>query len=67
MPYRRKSSSRKSYSRPSYRKAPARRKTATRSPQTVKLVIEHRQASPVSRPDLQGLSLVERPSKKAKL
>lgn len=64
MAYRRKT--RKSYSS-SKSYSPRKKASSRRSPQTVKLVIEHRQASPISRPDLQGLSLVEKPSKKARM
>jgi len=32
----------------------------------MKLVIEHVSASPVARPDLQGLSIVEKPKGRAK-
>lgn len=66
-----------SYAR-SGRRAPARRsttrarsRTASRRSaprqQAIKLVIETRPASAVARPDLQGMALVEKPSKKAKL
>lgn len=51
------------------RRAPAARRAPARGraqPQTIKLVLETRPSSPVSRPDLTGVSLVERPSKKAK-
>lgn len=42
------------------------RRSAPRQ-QAIKLVIETRPASAVARPDLQGMALVEKPSKKAKL
>lgn len=75
---RRRTTARSSYGRrptarartgPSRRRAPAtRRATARRSaaPQVVKLVLETRPASAVSRPDLTGVSLVEKPKGKAK-
>ena len=69
--YRKRSTGRKSYSsRPAkrYRKAPAkRRSTARRGPQTMKIVVEVAPQNPVSRPDIAGLSLVEKPKGKAKL
>lgn len=61
---RKRSSTRSSYSRRSSRSASKSRKSVRRSPQTVKIVIEHVGASPVSRPELQGL--VEKPKGKAK-
>lgn len=53
----------------SRRRAPATRRAAPRrsaAPQVVKLVLETRPASAVSRPDLTGVSLVEKPKGKAK-
>lgn len=52
------------------RRAPARRAAprARARPQQMKLVIETRQASAVSRPDLAGMTLIESPRKgRAKL
>lgn len=71
MAYRKRSTGRKSYSsRPAktYRKtATKRRSTARRGPQTMKIVVEVAPQNPVSRPDLTGMSLVEKPKGKAKL
>lgn len=51
--------------RASTRRAPARRVAARRAPNTMKIVLETRESSPVSRPDLAG-ARVERPMGKAK-
>lgn len=56
MAYRKKSArARSAYSSRSTYRPKARKATRSRSPQTVKLVIEHVQASPVARPETFGL------------
>lgn len=71
MAYRKRSTGRKSYTRSakSYgrKAAPKRRSTARRGPQTMKIVVEVAPQNPVSRPDITGMSLVEKPKGKAKL
>lgn len=69
MAYRKRSTGRKSYTRSArtYRpKAATKRRSAPRQ-QTMKIVVEVAPQNPVSRPDIAGLSLVEKPKGKAKL
>lgn len=73
MAYSRKRTGRRTYSpsrsrstRTTYRKG-STRKRAARAPQVMKLVVEVAPQNPVSRPDIAGLSLVEKPKGKAKL
>ena len=64
----RKRASKKSAPRKSYApRTKKRRASAPRKPQEVVIRFEGMPGSPVSRPDLQGLSLIEKPSKRAKL
>jgi len=63
------SSYRRSGSRSGYTARASRSKRSARSrvtPQTVRIVLETREASPVSRPELTGAQLIEKPARRAK-
>ena len=53
-------------SRRSFARVSSRKRVSSRSPQTVKIVLETRPSSAVSRPELSGTPMVETRSKRAK-